>query len=129
MQKHLAGLLAALLVVGWAGAARADDAATQKDLQAQYDRAAKAYRAEKLADLMALFTADYTSKGVDGKVMNRAEAEENFKQQFAAVKSVKEMIFKIDKLAVDGDQATVNSSLRFTAILPDEQGKDHTLVL
>src|SRR5262245_14391427 len=68
-------LAAFVAVAGLAAGAGADDATSRKELNAAYDRIAQAYRDRDVKALMALCTADYTGKLLNGKTLNREQQE------------------------------------------------------
>ncbi len=79
-------------VLGWGFlTAKADEKPIQpslKEIEAQFEKLAKAIRARNLSALSQLLTPDFKQKNLDGQISDRKAAQKNFADALKAMKSL-----------------------------------------
>lgn len=104
----------------------ADDASDIKKLYAQLS---SGFKSKNVDAVLATGTADYKSKGMDGKVKSREEVKQELQMMFTVLTSVDKVAITPTKITVNGKNATVATTYVFEGKSKDEKDpkKIHTL--
>jgi len=92
-------------------------------IRAAYDRYNTAFKNKDIHTIMALFTADFKWKLVDGKSLDRAKTQAAIEQQMTATVRVHKMSVKIERFTVRGDRAIVYTRELLVATMRGARGK------
>ncbi|HMI32435.1 MAG TPA: DUF4440 domain-containing protein [Candidatus Limnocylindrales bacterium] len=109
-RRAVAGLLAAILGLAFGGCAKKTESIEEvrTAIQAQIDKNLAAGAARDSAAFWSIFTDDYSYRGYDGRVVERAEAAQSYGQSLTRQLALKEETkVYIDSLRVTGDTAIV----------------------
>ena len=132
MRTTLCGILTCCVaLVCLAPAALADD---RKDIDALYGKLTKLILQNKPEGTLALETADFKSKGRDGKVINGKQLVAQMRQESAKMK-LKSFDIKLKKCAVKGKAAHIETTYTLTSEMVDTggmmgpKGKKHEMAM
>ena len=153
MKKQLAvALTLALAGTGAASGVMARNASTQSPTETQRVKPDKARRhlvrsefeaifAKQAADYKAQFEAvkrgeklkpacapDFVLKRPDGTVVTCEQITAERQARFARIKAINYLVIEIGNIEVTGGEAVVFTTQRFSRVVPDENGRDRTIV-
>jgi ketosteroid isomerase-like protein len=94
----------------------------EREIGDAYARLDTAMRDRNLAAFMTWLTPDYQEKRLDGSVMQRAEAEQNYRQLLQNWTHVRTQKAEIFKLTLHGEKATVTAHRVTVGDMTDNQG-------
>jgi hypothetical protein len=124
--------LIALALAGTPPAARADDRAVRRELEAiyaKYVRAAKQKEKAPVKQFIQRYTvADFQQKMPGGRTLNRAEVTAMLTEGPGAAAQIVDEQLNIRRLTVKGNEAIVTYADRSTAVAADPQGNSHKIV-
>lgn len=101
---------------------RSDERAARAEIEACYRCYFDAFKAKDAAAAMAVLADGFTWKLTDGTVLDAAQTTTAIEEQMVSVVSVDEMSGRIRRLAVDGDEASVELLEKFVATTETEKG-------
>ena len=104
-------------------AAPGSDAKLRKELGAEYGRYIAAYRNRDFAAMEKMISADFRWKQADGTILNRAQSISHMKRQREAVKELKILTARIERITAKGKDFVAQSTSRFEGTLAGEKGK------
>jgi ketosteroid isomerase-like protein len=84
----------------------ADDAALRRQIANQYAQISAAFRRKDARGMMVFATPDFTVRTPDGRVLSRAQAQQNVQQNVDTIRTVQRDQYTIDRMDVRGDGAT-----------------------
>lgn len=122
MRFRLAIAMGAVLSLGLIGPAHADSA-DEKAIRALFAKLEQAFKNKDMKAIMAMSTSDFTEKMPNGTVLTAKQAEAQMTQEFAMIKSIKEVSMKPGKIKVNGKTATAMSDFKFNETVVDQMGQ------
>ena len=153
MKKGLnVALASALMFVGATSGVAAQDAATPLQTETRKTKPDEAGRhaarkefeaifAGQIADYKAQFEAvkrgeklkpacapDFVLKRPDGATVTCQQITAERQAKFARIKAINYLLIEIGNIEVMGDEAVVFTTQRFSRVVPDESGRDRTIV-
>lgn len=153
MKKRLTVALALLPVVIWVAlCVTAQSASAQLQTETRRVKPDTAERqsvrrefeaifAKQIADYKAQFEAvkrgeklkptcapDFVLKRPNGTVVRCEQITAERQARFERIKAINYLVIEIGNIEITGDEAVVFTTQRFSRVVPDENGRDHTIV-
>ena len=116
---------AIVLAAGMAQAAT--EAAVRKEMTALYNQFAKDFKAKNIKGVTARLAPDFQMKTPEGQTLNRQQAVAAMSGMMNSVKRVKSYSYKFDKIVPKGNTALVTVTEKYSLIVADPQGGEHTM--
>ncbi len=119
----------AVMALVWAAgmAQAATEAAVRKEMTALYNQFAKDFKAKNTRALTARLTSDFQMKTPEGQTLNRQQAVATMTGMMNSVKRVKSYSYKFDKIVPKGNTALVTVTEKYSLVVADPQGGEHSL--
>lgn len=91
------------------------------------NKLAEAYKKKDIKMFMEDKTSDFCVKSLDGKTATREQVETAVMQRMDRIKSVNYLKIEIGNITVTGDEAVFVTTQKFSRVVTDAGGKDHTV--
>jgi len=101
-----AHLAAPEIVFGQSPSSPAAANPVRAQITAGYDQISAAFRRKDAPGMMALATSDFSVRTPDGRVLSRAQAQQNVQQNVDTIRTVRSDRYTLDRMDVRGDGAT-----------------------
>jgi Domain of unknown function (DUF4440) len=116
-------------VLAGSSAVMAQGDALRKEFEALHARADEAFKSKDASFFKSLWADDYTSKGKDGKIKDRAQLVRETEDLFASIKEIASFASKVEsvKHGKDENEAIVETSNAGKVTLVGPDGQTHRL--
>lgn len=108
--------------------ARAATDANRSVFEAIYKASAKALKDRDLKTINSYEAEDFSLKTIDGKSMNREQANASLEKSLAIFKTISKADEEITEIKIENDTATLQVTEKMSATtIADPQGKEHSV--